>query len=77
MLLLPERQVLNGQVQSLPGATSAVCGAVGMDLCGECRNVAERAGNSVEVLLRRHAKCIDGRQETANRKTDELLREYE
>jgi integrase len=39
--------------------------------------VAERAGNSVEVLLGRYAKCIDGRQEIANRKIEELLREYE
>jgi hypothetical protein len=31
--------------------------------------VAERAGNSVEVLLSRYAKCIDGRQEIANRKS--------
>ncbi|KOV75996.1 integrase [Streptomyces sp. NRRL WC-3723] len=39
--------------------------------------VAQRAGNSVEVLLNRYAKCIDGRQEIANRKIEELLREYE
>ncbi|MFJ4813435.1 tyrosine-type recombinase/integrase [Streptomyces longwoodensis] len=39
--------------------------------------VAERAGNSVEVLLSRYAKCIDGRQEIANRKIEELLHEYE
>ncbi|TQJ90015.1 tyrosine-type recombinase/integrase [Streptomyces sp. SLBN-31] len=39
--------------------------------------VAGRAGNSVEVLLGRYAKCIDGRQEIANRKIEELLREYE
>ncbi|MET8953837.1 tyrosine-type recombinase/integrase [Streptomyces sp. NPDC004533] len=39
--------------------------------------VAERAGNSVEVLLSRYAKCIDGRQGIANRKIEELLREYE
>ncbi|MEU3285097.1 tyrosine-type recombinase/integrase [Streptomyces longwoodensis] len=39
--------------------------------------VAERAGNSVEVLLSRYAKCIDGRQEIANRKIEDLLREYE
>jgi integrase len=39
--------------------------------------VAERAGNSVEVLLSRYAKCIDGRQEIANRKIEELLREYD
>ncbi|MFE2628804.1 hypothetical protein ACFXDP_12840 [Streptomyces sp. NPDC059374] len=39
--------------------------------------VAERAGNSVKVLLSRYAKCIDGRQEIANRKIEELLREYE
>ncbi|SFY52428.1 hypothetical protein STEPF1_05701 [Streptomyces sp. F-1] len=39
--------------------------------------VAERAGNSVEVLLSCYAKCIDGRQEIANRKIEDLLREYE
>ncbi|UXY37839.1 tyrosine-type recombinase/integrase [Streptomyces albidocamelliae] len=39
--------------------------------------VAERAGNSVEVLLGRYAKCLDGRQGIANRKIEELLREYE
>ncbi|MBL3666615.1 tyrosine-type recombinase/integrase [Streptomyces sp. M2CJ-2] len=39
--------------------------------------VAERAGNSVEVLLSRYAKCIDGRQEIVNRKIEELLSEYE
>ncbi|MER6074607.1 tyrosine-type recombinase/integrase [Streptomyces sp. NPDC001817] len=39
--------------------------------------VAERAGNSVEVLLSRYAKCIDGRQEIVNRKIEQLLREYE
>ena len=35
--------------------------------------VAERAGNSVEVLLSRYAKCIDGRQEVANRRIQDLL----
>ncbi|MFD8506392.1 tyrosine-type recombinase/integrase [Streptomyces sp. NPDC059687] len=39
--------------------------------------VAARAGNSVEVLLSRYAKCIDGRQEIVNRKIEELLCEYE
>ncbi|MEV5475061.1 site-specific integrase [Streptomyces sp. NPDC052207] len=39
--------------------------------------VAARAGNSVEVLLSRYAKCIDGRQGIVNRKIEELLREYE
>ncbi|MER5662423.1 tyrosine-type recombinase/integrase [Streptomyces mirabilis] len=39
--------------------------------------VAERAGNSVEVLLGRYAKCLDGRQEVANRRIEDLLREYE
>ncbi|MFE1926337.1 tyrosine-type recombinase/integrase [Streptomyces asoensis] len=43
----------------------------------DATEVAERAGNSVEVLLSRYAKCIDGRQEVANRKIEELLREYE
>ncbi|GGS97698.1 hypothetical protein GCM10010206_70590 [Streptomyces cinerochromogenes] len=36
--------------------------------------VAERAGNSVEMVLSRYAKCIDGRQEIAIRKIEELLR---
>jgi integrase len=39
--------------------------------------VAERAGNSVEVLLIRYAKCLDGRQDVANRRIEDLLREYE
>jgi hypothetical protein len=39
--------------------------------------VAERAGNSVEVLLSRYAKCLDGRQEVANRRIEDLLGEYE
>jgi integrase len=43
----------------------------------DATEVAERAGNSVEVLLSRCAKCIDGRQEVANRRIEDLLREYE
>ncbi|MFE1261101.1 hypothetical protein ACFW5X_11300 [Streptomyces albogriseolus] len=39
--------------------------------------VAERAGNSVEVLLSRYAKCIDGHQEVANNRIEKLLSEYE
>jgi integrase len=42
----------------------------------DATEVAERAGNSVEVLLSRYAKCIDGRQEVANRRIEDLLREY-
>ncbi|MGW0146766.1 hypothetical protein ACWDVU_14280 [Streptomyces sp. NPDC003333] len=38
---------------------------------------AERAGNSVKVLLTRYAKCLDGRQNVANRLIEDLLREYE
>lgn len=38
--------------------------------------VAERAGNSVEVLLGRYAKCLAGRQEVVKSKIDGL-REYE
>lgn len=37
--------------------------------------VAERAGNSVEVLLSRYAKCPDGRQDVANRRIAQLLGE--
>ncbi len=39
--------------------------------------VAERAGNSVEVLLSRYAKCLDGRQNLANRRIEHLLREHD
>ena len=35
--------------------------------------VANRAGHSVEVLLRVYAKCIDGGEEAANRRIDEAL----
>jgi len=35
--------------------------------------VANRAGHSVEVLLRVYAKCIDGGEEGANRRIDEAL----
>ncbi|MFF6871291.1 tyrosine-type recombinase/integrase [Streptomyces sp. NPDC012450] len=38
--------------------------------------VAERAGNSVEVLMTRYAKCLYGRHALANRRIDELLDEY-
>ncbi|WP_327108505.1 tyrosine-type recombinase/integrase [Nonomuraea glycinis] len=36
-------------------------------------DVAERAGHSVDVLLRVYAKCIDGQQEIANRRIDDAL----
>lgn len=39
--------------------------------------VAERAGNSVAVLLTCYAKCLDGRQDVANRRIEDLLRKYE
>ncbi|GAA0539686.1 hypothetical protein GCM10010390_47090 [Streptomyces mordarskii] len=39
--------------------------------------VAGRAGNRVEVLLTRYAKCLDGRQDVANRRIEDLLCEYE
>jgi integrase len=35
--------------------------------------MANRAGHSVEVLLRVYAKCIDGGDEAANRRIDEAL----
>jgi len=35
--------------------------------------VANRAGHSVELLLRVYAKCIDGGEETTNRRIDEAL----
>ncbi|MEU6054017.1 tyrosine-type recombinase/integrase [Streptomyces xanthochromogenes] len=38
--------------------------------------VAERAGNSVEVLMTRYAKCLNGRQALAKTRIDALLDEY-
>nr|WP_281247690.1 hypothetical protein [Streptomyces colonosanans] len=35
------------------------------------------SGRATALRFCRHVKCIDGRQEVANRKIDELLREYE
>lgn len=35
--------------------------------------VAEREGNSVEALPSRYAKCLDGRQDVANRRIAQLL----
>jgi hypothetical protein len=43
------------------GCSWASTGSIGVDP----PEVAERAGNSVEVLLGRYTKCIDGRQEIA------------
>ncbi|WP_185893456.1 hypothetical protein [Streptomyces sp. WAC08241] len=37
---------------------------------------AERAGNSVEVLMTRYAKCFYGRRALAGRRIDALLNEY-
>ncbi len=39
--------------------------------------VAERAGNSVEVLMNSYAKCLYGRQAIANQRIANLLCEYE
>ncbi|WP_416976897.1 tyrosine-type recombinase/integrase [Streptomyces sp. T028] len=39
--------------------------------------VAERAGNTVEVLLARYAKCLHGRHAVANKRIEDLLLEYE
>jgi integrase len=50
-------------------------GAVSLCLNGgvATTEVANRAGHSVEVLLRVYAKCIDGGEEAANRRIDEAL----
>jgi hypothetical protein len=37
--------------------------------------VAERAGHSVEVLLRVYAKCLDGGERAANKRIDAALGE--
>ncbi|WP_369146518.1 hypothetical protein [Streptomyces sp. R44] len=48
-----------------------------LNTVGDATEVAEHAGNSVEVLLSRYAKGLDGRREVANRRIEDLLREYE
>jgi predicted amino acid racemase len=35
--------------------------------------VAERAGHTVDVLLKVYAKVLDGQRETSNKRIDELL----
>ena len=35
--------------------------------------VAKRAGNSVEILLRRYAGCLDNQAESVNRRTEKAL----
>jgi hypothetical protein len=35
--------------------------------------VAERAGHSVDVLLKVYAKCIDGQRETVNKTIEGLF----
>ncbi|MEU9591788.1 integrase [Streptomyces sp. NPDC048193] len=39
--------------------------------------MAERAGNSIEALLTRCAKCLGGRQDVTNRRIEGLLCQYE
>lgn len=39
--------------------------------------VAQRAGNSVEVLLSRYAKCLYDRQSINNHRIEDLLRSYD
>jgi hypothetical protein len=43
---------------------------------GAPAQVAAWAGHSVEVLLRIHAKCIDGQDAIAKRRIGEALREH-
>lgn len=39
----------------------------------DATEVAARAGNSVEVLLKRYAKCLDSRDEQINRRIEAAL----
>ncbi|MGV9324311.1 hypothetical protein [Streptosporangium sandarakinum] len=36
-------------------------------------DVAERAGHSIDVLLRVHAKCLDGHKDVSNKRIDDAL----
>ncbi|MDF3297866.1 hypothetical protein [Streptomyces tropicalis] len=70
-------------MESIAGGLGAFCVEHALDVSPRVvegvdpTEVAERAGNSVEVLLTRYAKCLDGRQDVANRRIEDLLREYE
>ncbi|MEV5889499.1 tyrosine-type recombinase/integrase [Nonomuraea fuscirosea] len=44
-----------------------------LNACVDATVVAERAGNSVEVLLKRYAKCLDGRDNQINRRIEAAL----
>ncbi|MFJ3975519.1 hypothetical protein [Streptomyces sp. NPDC090021] len=46
-----------------------------MDREGAAPQTDERAGNSIEVLMTRYAKCLHGRQALANRRVDAFLDE--
>lgn len=41
----------------------------------QATDAAERAGNSVDVLLKVYAKCLDGQEATINRRIETALRE--
>ena len=53
------------------GARAAALLAAG----GPPPRVAERAGHSVEVLLRVYAKCLDDGEGSANKRIDAALRD--
>jgi integrase len=40
----------------------------------DATEVADRAGNGVEVLLKRYAKCVDGRHDQNNRRIETALK---
>ncbi|MEU4697391.1 tyrosine-type recombinase/integrase [Nonomuraea dietziae] len=72
-LALTPRQVaspLAGKPYDLRHAALSTWLNAGVD----ATTVAERAGNSVEVLLKRYAKCLDGRDEQINRRIEAALK---
>jgi hypothetical protein len=42
-------------------------------MSGDTPEVAERAGHSVDVLLKVYAKCIDGQEATVNERIERAL----
>ena len=71
----PSARAVLANVCRLCGIPHNRHGAVSLWLNGgvAVTEVADRAGHSVEVLLRVYAKCIDGGEEIANRRIDEAL----
>jgi integrase len=72
MLALPPEQVAS-PLAARPYDLRHAAVSLWLNAGAAAPEVAERAGHSVEVLLRVYAKCIDGGDEIVNRRIDAVL----